>query len=333
MPEISARTWTRFLVTNFNVSADVMGLAHTFDFHGYNVSVKLPQQDEADKDERYDNVASISSWRADTEEPLSYEVLKVDVEIVVKTQLSVPPEALERPPKQFEYFSSEQTRAGDDVCAQYSEIADRAFQYWLGVLRWATDYALIGQPEISGPDSGWSTYILETSTNHRVWAGTTVIRVQSHTEVTKDHWDKASKRLVSGEEVPMHLRFLQDAETSTKNEQYEKAILELAMACEIYLRYSVFEFIPESTHFELKTYIEEANINRYVSKFFRSLVPADMLSEYKKLTSEISSLMSRRNSYVHMGKMDDANAETCYRFIKSTRRLFTITLAAPQIEN
>ena len=333
MPEISARTWTRFLVTNFNVSADVMGLAHEFDFHGYNVSVSLPQTDQADRDERYDNVATASTRRADTAEPINYEVLKVDVEIDVKNRLSVPSEALENPPKQFQFFSEEQTKAVDDICEQYSEVADRAFQYWLGVIRWATDYSLIGQPEISGPDSGWSTYILESSTSHRVWAGTTVIRVQLHREVTKEHWEKASERLASCEDIPMHLRFLQDAETSTKNEQYEKAILELAMACEIYLRYSVFEFIPESIHYELKSYIEEANINRFVSKFFKSMVPADRLSEYKKLTSEISSLMSRRNSYVHMGKLNDANKETCDRFIKSTRLLFTIRLSSPETEN
>lgn len=333
MPEISARTWTRFLVTNFNVTADVMGSAHEFDFHGHRVSIKLPQRDQADRGERYDKVASISCRRADTEEPLTYEVLKVDVEIAVENQLSVPSEALERPPKQFEHFSEEQTKAVDNVCEKYSEIADKAFQYWLEVIRWATDYALIGQPEISGPDSGWPTYILESSTNHRVWAGTTAIRVPYHKEVSQGDWEKASEHLLSGEEVPMHLRFLQDAETSTRNEQYEKAILELAMACEIYLRHSVFEFIPEDTHTELRKYIEEANINQYVSRFFKSFVPENRLAEYNKMAKEVSSLMSRRNSYVHMGNMADANAETCSRFIRSTRCLFSIRLADPGIEN
>lgn len=332
MPDISAKTWTRFLVTNFNVAADVMGSAHGFDFQGQNVSIKLPHRDQVDRDDKYDKVASVSCRRSDTDEPITYDILKVDVEIEVKTQLSVPLEALERPPKQFKHFSEEQRKAADAICAQHSEIAERAFQYWLEVIRWATDYALIGQPEVRGADSGWSTYIMDSSTNHRVWAGTVVIRIPYLKEVTKDQWEKASERLASGEGLPMHLRFLHDAETSVKNGQYEKAILELAMACEIYLRHSVFDFIPEGTHSELKRYIEEANINRYVSKFFKSFVPADMLIEYNRLTGELSSLMSRRNSYVHMGKMDDANVETCRRFIGSTKRLFTIRLSSPEIE-
>ena len=99
------------------------------------------------------------------------------------------------------------------------------------------------------------------------------------------------------------------------------------MACEIYLRYSVLEFIPKATPKEFTTYIEEANINKYVSKFFKSLVPDPQISNYNKIKKDISSLMSKRNSYVHMGKIPGANSTLCRRFIGTAKELFKIKLS------
>jgi hypothetical protein len=124
----------------------------------------------------------------------------------------------------------------------------------------------------------------------------------------------------------MYLRFLHDAEASIRHGYHEKAILELAMACEIYLRYSVSRFIPVGTPKELATYIEEANINQYISKFFKSLIPNERLGDYKRLAKDLSSLMSRRNTYVHMGHMDGANLDHCRRYTKAAKSLFAIRL-------
>jgi len=333
MPNISAKTWTRFVTTNFCVTAETMGSIHEFVFEDHNASVKLPRPEHADRDEQFDDLATVSSSRADTEEVLSYRVSKVDVEIAVPEPISVPEEALSNPPKQIEHFSEEQQKAVDRICDQHSELGERAFQYWLEIIRWASGDALIGQPSISGFGSGWSTYLMESSTNHRVWASPVMFTVHRETEVTKEHWKVAAEHLQNGDELPMHLRFLHDAVTSTRHGQYEKAIIEIAMACEIYLRYAVFEFIPERTPDELVKYIEEANINKYASQFFRSLVDDSQISEYKKIVKEISSLMSRRNNYVHMGQMDDADNALCQRFINTARKLFTIQLSRNKSEN
>ncbi len=306
---------------------------HEFEFENHHVSVKLPRPEHADRDERYDDVATVSSSRADTKEALSYRVQKVDVEIAVPEPISVPEEALSNPPKQFEHFSEEQKKSADGVCNQHSELAEKAFQYWLEMIRWASGAALIGQPSISGFESGWSTYLMESATNHRVWASPIMLTVYREYEVTKEHWEIAAEHLRNSDELPMHLRFFHDAVTSTRHGQYKKAIIEIAMACEIYLRYAVFEFIPERTPEELVKYIEEANINKYASQFFKSLVDESQISEYKTILKEISSLMSRRNSYVHMGQMDSADNALCQRFITAAKRLFTIQLSSNGNEN
>lgn len=326
MPEISAKTWNRFITTNLCVAAEVMGSIHEFNFESHNVTVRLPKPEHADRDEKFDDVASLISYRSDTKEPLLYSVLKVDVEIAIPNKISVPEEALSKPPNQYDHFTDEQKKTADSVCEQLSDLAGRAFQYWLEIIRWVSGYALIGQPSINDFESGWSTYIMDHATNHRVWGESVNITVYRDSEITKEHWEKTLEHLLNGDVIPMHLRFLNDAKASTRNGQYEKAIIELAMACEIYLRYSVFEFIPDSTPEQLKSYIEEANINQYASKFFKGLVPYSQTSNYKKIAKDISSLMSRRNSYVHMGILNDADEAQCRRFTDMAEQLFKISL-------
>jgi hypothetical protein len=328
MPDIAANSWNRYVTTHFCVKADLMGATHEFLFENHRVLVRLPRVEHADRDEnKYDEVARLSSYRGDSKEPLTFTIIKVDVEVDVIGKISVPDDALTKPPSQYEAFSVEQKKVVDEICESHPGIAERAFEYWLEILRWSSGFALIGQPEISNNRSGWSTYIFDKSTQHRVWGCGSITTINKGFEVSKDHWEIARAHLAKGDNLPMHLRFLHGAEASARNAHYEKSILELAMACEIYLRFSVFSFIPDGTPRELATYIEEANINKYIGKFFKSLVPREKQSEYSRLAKDISSLMSRRNSYVHMGQMDGADRERCRRYINAAKLLFTIKLS------
>lgn len=333
MPEIATKTWNRFITRNLSVAADVMGSVHEFDFETFHVKVRLPTQEDAQRDEGFDEVARLTGWRESTKEPLVYDVAKVDVNVLHPGLINVPEEALSNPPNQYEHFTDQQKNVVEDVCNRFSGVAERAFQYWLEIIRWVSNNAMIGQPDISGFESGWSTYLMDVSTGHRVWSSSHTIVVHLQSEITKEDWKNAEDHLKNGDTLPLHLRFFHDAKSSKRNGQYEKAIIELAMACEIYLRYQVFEFIPESTPQELKKYIEEANINKYVSQFFNSLVPESKRSAYKKVAKDISSLMSRRNSYVHMGELHDADERLCRRFIDTAEELFKICLRSEKDEN
>jgi uncharacterized protein (UPF0332 family) len=326
MPNIKAKTWHRFMASNFCVSADVMGSQHKFEFENYNVSVRLPGIEAADRDNKYDQVASLSSSLSKTGEPLTFTVHKVDMEIEIPKSLSAPKKALNKPPSQYDAFNDKQRESVDLICKGYPLIAERAYDYWLDIIRWSSSCSLIGQLQLSDKRSGWGIYIVDDSTDHRVWGCTQVIVVKREYEVSTEHWNTAQAHLSNNAELPMHIRFLHDADTSIENQLYEKAILELALSCEIYLRYSVFKTIPDTLSAELHAYIEEANINQYVGRFFKSLVDTSAESDYKRLTKELSSLISRRNSYVHMGVMDDANQDRCIRYSTAVKKLFSVTL-------
>jgi len=333
MPEISTKTWSRFITRNLSVAAEVMGSIHEFGFEGFHVTIRLPTQDDAKRGEAFDEVAGLIRWCSNTNEPLVYDVSKVDVNVIFPESITVPEEALSNPPNQYNHFTDQQKEVVENICDKLSGVAEKAFQYWLEIVRWVSNNAMIGQPDISGFESGWSTYLMDASTDHMVWGSSHTIVARFQSEITKEDWKSVGDHLKNGDTLPLHLRFFHDAIATTRNGQYEKAIIELAMACEIYLRYQVFEFIPEHTPEEFRKYIEEANINKYVSQFFKSLVPESQKSTYKKVANDIASLMSRRNSFVHMGVLHDANEDLCRRFITTAEDLFKIKLRIDQNEN
>jgi hypothetical protein len=303
-----------------------MGLCHTFVFEGREVAVRLPTIQEANRGDGFDRVAWKSSEHASDGQPISFVIEKVDVEVVINDELDVPHEAMTAENVNHPAYTAEQSARMKEVSDQHYAVSLRAFQHWLEVLRWASGQARIGQPSVSSIRSGWGTYLHEKNTGHRVWGNGETFYATLRSELTRPQWEAASTQLFKGEKLPMHLRFLHDAESSLMNAYFEKAILELALACEIYVRYAVFEHIPIGTPKEIVTYIEEANINRYISKLFRSLVQSKDESTYANLKEDLSSLISRRNSYVHMGKMDDPTADRCRRYVKAVKSLFQIKL-------
>ena len=325
MPSIFAKSSHRFATNNLCVATEVMGKSHEFEFEGLTVRIQLPTQDEAEKDQ--DNeVAQIQGRKTETNLIVSFHILSVDLFVSLPNRINVPEKALTLPPKQIEHFTQEEISALDSITESHSQIAERAFTHWLQILRWCSDNPLIGLPKVEGSDSGGGARILESSSNKCVWIGTVWFLADLYDAMDCEQWEVAQVRLVNGRSIPLHLHFLHLARQSFRNGEFEKSILETALSCEVYIRYSVFEFMPEDLSEEMTAYIEEANINQYVSRFFHSLVPNDQLSAYKKLKKDINSLMSKRNSYVHMGSMNGATPENCKRFIRCAKELSQILL-------
>ena len=326
MPDIVAKSWRRYAVIHFSVEPDLMGASHEFLFEQHRVTVRLPRRETVDRDEpKFNPIAFVKSFRAETNEPLEYLVAQVELEIHILGSISVPVEALVKPPCLYELFSIEQRKSVDDICEIHPPIAERAFEYWLEIIRWSSGFAVIGQPEII-ERSVSGTYIHDNSTNRRIWNCGQISAGQWGPLVNKQHWDKASTHLANGDILPMQIRFLHDAETSVRNGYYEKSIFELAMACEIYLRSSVFKTIPNAMPNSMVTYIRKASISQYINKFFKKLVPRENKEQYSLLAENILLLMTDRNSYAHEGRMYNVNLERCRRYVGDVKLLFTIPL-------
>jgi hypothetical protein len=324
MPKIKAKTWSRFNITNLHIEAQLIGQKHDFIFEGKRICILLPSKEAANKRNPRSETAHPVSYWASTNEPITYAIDQIDIEIEIPELVSVPEVALSEPPTQYEAFTKEEQSFAKSITKTYSILAKEIMEHWVDILRWTSGYALIGQPSLTSVHSGWSTYISSAETGKRVWSGSQTSIVSWNPPVKLEDWDSAARRLANGDKLPIHLRFLHEAECSIEHHQIEKSIIETAMACETFLRYSVLHTISNSLQSEIIKYIEEANINKYVTQFFKSIVPNEREEAYKEISKDLSSLFSRRNSYIHMGTIPPTDRIRCMKFIQTTKLLFSI---------
>jgi len=175
--------------------------------------------------------------------------------------------------------------------------------------------------------------LIDNETEHRFWIASQTFVAKMKCKVSKDQWETAQKRLKEGLNMPTHIGYLHDAVEAYRAGQCRRSIIDIAMACEVFLHYSVLVLIPETLHETFKEYIEEANINQYVNRFFKNNIAQEDLVKFKKLKTEISSLFSKRNKLLHMGNEEGANEENCQMFIAVAKELFSIKIAINKLIN
>ncbi|MCD6268767.1 MAG: hypothetical protein J7J71_01375, partial [Deltaproteobacteria bacterium] len=316
------KSWNRFVARRLAVKSELMGCKHKFQFEDGLVEISLP--DLTQVKDRYDDsaMAAVGSRWAENNEPIEYEIFQVDVGSNIDCELSLHPETLNRNACAFELYSEEERAQFERYCVSHQGYAKRASEYWFSILRWCLDDYRIGRFERVGNDSGWSTYLKEIETGKDVWIGSSCFTVQGYRVIKCDEWNDIQNCLKSALNIPVYLSLKHDAELSMSHNDYVRSIVELAMACEVFMRFMVLDKLPKELGGSLTEAIEELNINQYVTKHFRSLVPSANLKEYGKLSSELSSLFSKRNKIVHMGKNTGSNAENCERFLELANKLF-----------
>lgn len=321
MPNISAKTWSRYSTPNFDVVTSITGKSHDFVFETYSVSIKIPSQ-EMTSDE-----AIILKTRKDDGTPLEYSVSRVDVFVEVKDDVSVPQEASNTTNVIKDVFSENESADLDSTIAKYSDISMRAFLYWIDILRWSANNSSIGTGSSisigsSSHETGFGTHLVDKETCNRIYIASTCIRVSLTKAVTDDEWDLSQNRVTDGIQLPMHIGFYHDAKESMRLNCPERAIVELALACENYLRYSVFTLLPKTLREDFVEFVEEANINQFLNRFFKKSIAPENVSEFNKIKKEVSSLFDRRNKYMHMGKAKELTRERFQRYVNATESLF-----------
>jgi hypothetical protein len=326
MPTINIKSWHRFITKEFCVESCLMGKSHTFSFENYEVKVKLPGADKADRNIKSDEVARVGTRISSTNEVLNFYVLQVDLEIAIPEAIAVPDGVLDRPPNAFELFSDAEKNKLESIAKQQSGVSERAFKYWLEIIRWSSENSYIGQDSVSGAQSGWGTYLADVKSGHRVWAGSHTFFASFVREVTRAQWQLAQDRLNEAAQVPLHISFLCSAEQSCAAGYFQSSVIEVAMACEIYLRHSVVNYFSDNPGKSISRHIKKEKISRYINNFFGAIVLEQDKQVYQNLKSEIISLMSMRNTFLHEGEMDEANKENSRRFSAVAKKLFAVRL-------
>lgn len=317
------QSWNRFKTRALALEPELMGSAISFVRDGFNITIKVPPLERVGEEHEDDAPASRGAWNSNTGEVIYYHVHEIDVITLCPSEIALPDVVLTKRPNAYESIDSGTQAKLSSMAGAAEGVASSAFEYWIALLRWTTGSHRIGREVRVGSASGWSTYLHDSATDKPVWVQGSTFVIQGAHRVTVDEWRQALDHAVSAREPPMHVVLLGDARHCIDVGDYRRALVDLSVACEVYLRTVVLDSLPPGVQEEITRLIEEANINQFVAHLFPALLSGPAQQQYKKTTKpDLSALLARRNKLLHVAELEGATRESCERFRGAAEALF-----------
>jgi len=321
------RSHKKYDVEGLAVSPDVIGLKHVFRLGEAEVEIQLPSKNAANR-KISDPDASVSSWWAADNSPIQYEIHRLNTVVRISKTITLPIDILELNLNSIDLISGDQKEDLEKFCEEHNHLAERAVEYWLSVLRWTTEDPQIARPYFASNSISGGVRLFDENTEKKIWTQSLTVCVPRYHLITIEEWRNAETRLRSQEQPPIYLTLKHEAERFKQIGDYRRSIIDLAISCETFLRNSVLDSLPSNLSAEAWKFIEEGNINQFVSKLIPSILNDDAIVQYNKnLKPEISSLFSKRNDVMHRGNSVGATKENCDRFLKMLKELIAFVPA------
>lgn len=302
-----------------------MGKTMCFDHEGTTVTIRLPSMDSVKDSD--DSCATKGAYRASTGEVIYYHIHNVDVLTECPSEIELPDIVLTKNANAYDEIDKDKQAALDSIITTARASAVSTFEYWISLLRWINGSPSIGREERVGNESGWGTRLYDRETRKVVWLEGMYIEVEGVNEVTTQHWVQVQANAKCQNRPPMHVSLLHDAIHCMHVGDYRRAIVDLSIACEVYLRTTIVMSLPVGVQTQAMRLIEEANINQFVSQLFPELLTDLSKAEYsKRIKDEVTSLFAKRNKLMHMASLSDIDRKRCERYISALKSMFSLNL-------
>jgi len=307
-------SWDRFITRALAVPPSLMGRALSFEHNGSPVTIKLPPVEKVGNNHDENAMAYRGGWNANTGETIYFVIRSVDVYVEAITEVPLASGVLERNPNAYELISDDQQKTLESIAEACSCQSQAAFEYWVSLLRWVSGSHKICRHVRVGNSSGWSTYLLDVETEKEVWIHGSTIAIKGYRTITDAVWEKVSKLALAGAAPPIYSILYGDALYCIDDADYRRALVDLSVACEVFLRSRVIASLPSDTSNQVARLIEEANINQLIAHLFPELLNGEAGERYKKkIKGELTSLFARRNKLMHVAELHGATLENCQR--------------------
>jgi hypothetical protein len=234
------------------------------------------------------------------------------------------PEMLVRNINQFGLIEKSEQLSLDRICDSTFELAVEAYEYWLSVLRWKTESYRIGRDVIVGNAAGTAPTLCTVEPHKKIWGAPIIVTFEGVHRTTVQEWDAAANILVVRKDIPPHIALLQDAQEYQRRTDYRRSIIDIAIACEVFLRSRVLSSLPNGITPAITASIESINISQFIAKFFPDLLDAKGKTEFKRLSKHLTSLFDARNKIMHMDNNERSTSEQCVKFIDLAKNLFNL---------
>jgi len=327
---ISSKTFT---ITHFTVAPELLGLSHEFLFKNGQVKIELPPADNLPKEiteesimESHNSILTIKSWRVENGRniPTKIEVKSVALQVCLNETITLPHEVLTRKPNPVDLSSKQQQTQLNQITDFHTDLASAAFEWWLRILRWKSNDGSIGRPEIHGFQSGRSTYLLDSATMSRFWAGPILVTMFLPNLITLPVWQDTEATLKRGQESPVYIDSMFDGIEQLKVGNLQQSVVYLAVACEAFMRTRVMQNLPKGLTPALQKYIKDARIGEILDHFLKDTLDDEQNKVFSTIKPNLGQLFKARNKILHSGHKKDLASADCQQYIQATKQLITI---------
>lgn len=325
---LELRSWNRFRSPGLVVKADLLGATHTFDFAGRSCTVTLPPTSEALKSDSERGRLYCYTEDGDGKKAISYEIHSVDLSVNVLSPISLPKSVLAHSPNAYDLLQKQEQTALGVLAKDCHDLALHSYDLWLRTMRWRTQQPLFGRQSVESIETGWSTYLLDRDSGHRVWADTQTIVIGVNSEITRTVWDTTQQCLSSSLIPSIAVDLYADAVFHMMNGDLERAVADAAVAAESYIRSKIQESLPTDAGVELRKFLDEANIRPVMTKLFPEAI-ASMGAGTMKIASVVHELFDARNKILHLGTLPGLSGEKCSKYVEAVRSLIAPLFSDP----
>ena len=306
---------SRLFTHSFAISTNLLGNSHEFLYESHHVKVELPKLSDIQGDDT-PYVRVYKGYDAGT-----VFVKNIDVVLSTNQKVRVPEKSLNMFSERDVYFFEESQRKNlDKLAEKYNNVAFKAYEKWAKVMRWKAR-ATINGPEIRHDIRVKAPSLIDTVTGKQFYFTGMSSWGLSYRVINEDDWNRAQNALKNNEIPPAHIDLMSDAIKHFNARDLQRCVVDLAVACEAFLRAKVADKMPSDTPHSFRVYLDEVNIRRLMDRFINDILDENEKKVFSKVKSNLNQLFDARNKLAHIGTKDDITVEQCLVFLKTVYSL------------
>jgi len=174
-------------IWNFHIKPILAGTVHHFEMDKFAIIVRLPKRPHPSSMSKYDEYAPITcnSWKnlSNRMLPIEFNVYRIMIEVDGGGECSIPADSIGK--VNVSLFSKFKRNQLDAQANRLKETADKAFDYWLSILRWRSGNPYIRPPFGRNESLNFGTYLLDNNTHKRFYSPGHSFTVHSTSPITR----------------------------------------------------------------------------------------------------------------------------------------------------
>jgi predicted transglutaminase-like cysteine proteinase len=115
-----------------------------------------------------------------------------------------------------------------------------------------------------------------------------------------------------------------DAIEHLKLGDLQRAVVDMAVSCESYLRLLIANNLPVDLLNSIKEYIDDVNIRPVLMKFVPEIFNEEERKRLQKIEGALNKLFDTRNDILHAGRAEHLTMPDCEKYLKATRELIRL---------